>query len=516
MRGLGGEVAERLQHRPHLESFMGGSNNQLLGSLLGQPVDLEAAQGLGGLGEPASQQGKQGIGDGRQIPLLVAAGVGVQIQAWLAIDADLHLYGEILHRAGADVENMGTEGAKPAGMIERHDVDQGAEQPLDAPHQAKVSAQQLVAVVLVLAHAALGLGHGAGRPRQIQFFTKIEGKGGNVHLHAGHCQRRRADAVHHHQAEQDLALAACQGELGREAGQQQIGPAQLVLVGKAGQGLPERRGQRTALADKFGGDGRAGVTKGLHLGPALQLLLPEAAGGGVLAALLAARLFRQHLRQRTEGGWGVHLTGQPLCIQLGDALEQQGGAKAIESDVVHAAVEVIAAGAAQQGEAAGSLFSQFERAAQIGPGPAAGDDLVIAFKVHLVIGEWRLVRDEADRLPIVFEVALQRLALPYSPGEGGHQHGSLDLAVEGDALGGVEHRLVVIEQMSGPEPLLGYGQREAAHCTTSRFFCSASLASIRRHQPLRVGSLAKSTKPSSTPAARHSVSRDMIRTESRP
>ena len=107
VRGLGGEVAERLQHRPHLESFMGGAGDQGAGSLLGQPVGLERSQGLGGLGQPAAQQGKQGIGDGCQIPLLVAAGVGVQIQSGLAIDADLHLDGEILHRAGADVENMG-------------------------------------------------------------------------------------------------------------------------------------------------------------------------------------------------------------------------------------------------------------------------------------------------------------------------------------------------------------------------------------------------------------------------
>ncbi len=183
--------------------------------------------------------------------------------------------------------------------------------------------------------------------------------------------------------------------------------------------------------------------------------------------------------------------------------------------MVHAAVEVIPTGATQQGEAAGSLLGQCERTAQIGPCPGAGSSLVIAFKVHLVIGEWGLVRDEADRLPIGFEVALERLALTHSPGERGHQHGHVDLAIKGDALGGVEHGLVVVEQMTGPEPLLGYGQREAAHGVTSSA-CAASLASIKRHQPLRVGSLAKSTKPSSTPAARHSVSRDMMRTESRP
>ncbi|MNV00466.1 hypothetical protein D3C71_906280 [compost metagenome] len=177
-------------------------------------------------------------------------------------------------------------------MIERHDVDQRAEQALVAPHQTKVAAQQLVAVVLVFAHPAFGLGHGAGSPRQIQPLFELQSKGGDVHLHAGHGQRRRADAVHHHQAEQGLILAARQRQLGREAGQQQIGPAQLVLVGKAGQGLPQRRRQRAALADKFGGNGGAGLAKGCHLGPGLQLLLPEGAGGGVLAALLAARLFR--------------------------------------------------------------------------------------------------------------------------------------------------------------------------------------------------------------------------------
>jgi len=107
VRGLGGEVAERIQHRPRLDHFMSGAGDQGAGPLLRQPVGLERPQGLGGLGQPAAQQGKQGIGDGGQIPLLVAAGVSVQIQAWLAIDANLHLDGEILHRAGADVENMG-------------------------------------------------------------------------------------------------------------------------------------------------------------------------------------------------------------------------------------------------------------------------------------------------------------------------------------------------------------------------------------------------------------------------
>ncbi|MNE31266.1 hypothetical protein D3C80_1248210 [compost metagenome] len=215
VRGLGGEVADRLQHRAHLDHFVGGPSDQRIQPLLGQPVGLERPQGLGGLGQPAFQQGEQGIGDGRQIPLPVAAGVGVQIQSGLPIGADLHLYGEILHRAGADVEDMGTERSEAAGVIEGHDINQGAEQALLSPHQAKVAAQQFVAVVLVLAHAALGLGHGAGRPRQIQFFTKIEGKGGDVHLHAGHCQRRRADAVHHHQAKQRLLLATGKGELGR-------------------------------------------------------------------------------------------------------------------------------------------------------------------------------------------------------------------------------------------------------------------------------------------------------------
>ena len=169
-------------------------------------------------------------------------------------------------------------------MIERHDVDQGAEQAFVAPHQAKIAAQQLVAVVLVFAHPALGLGHGAGGSRQIQPLFELQSKGGNVHLHAGHGQRRRADAVHHHQAEQGLILTARKRQLGREAGQQQIGPAQLVLIGKAGQGLPQRRRQRAALADKVGSNRRAGLAKGLHLGPALQLLLPEGSGGGVLAA----------------------------------------------------------------------------------------------------------------------------------------------------------------------------------------------------------------------------------------
>ena len=107
VRGPGGEVAERVQHGPCLDHFIGGAGDQGAGSLLGQPVGLEGPQGLGRLGQPAAQQGKQGIGDGGQSPLLVAAGVGVQIQSGLAIDADLHLDGEILHRAGADVENMG-------------------------------------------------------------------------------------------------------------------------------------------------------------------------------------------------------------------------------------------------------------------------------------------------------------------------------------------------------------------------------------------------------------------------
>ena len=107
VRGLGGEMAERLQHRPSLDHFMGGAGDQGAGSLLGQPVGLERPQSPGRLGQPAAQQGKQGIGDGCQIPLLVAAGVGVQIQSGLAINANLHLDGEILHRAGADVENMG-------------------------------------------------------------------------------------------------------------------------------------------------------------------------------------------------------------------------------------------------------------------------------------------------------------------------------------------------------------------------------------------------------------------------
>ncbi|MNE60698.1 hypothetical protein D3C80_1558650 [compost metagenome] len=183
--------------------------------LLGQPIGLEGPQGLGGLGQPAAQQGEQGIGDGRQILLLVTAGVGVQIQSGLAIRANLHLYGEILHRPGADVEDMGTERPEAAGVIKRHDVDQGAEQSLVAPYQAKVSTQQLVTVVLVLAHAALGLGHGAGHPCQIQFFTERQRQRGDVHLHTGHCEGGRPDAVHHHQAKQSLLLAAGKGELGR-------------------------------------------------------------------------------------------------------------------------------------------------------------------------------------------------------------------------------------------------------------------------------------------------------------
>ena len=329
VRGLGGEVAERVQHRAHLDHFVSRSRDHGSLPLPGQPIGLEGPQGLGGRGEPAGQQGEQSIGDGHQLGLLVAAGVGVQIQSGLTISPHLHLYGEILHRPGADVEDMGTERPEAAGVIERHDIDQGAEQSLVAPHQAKVAAQQLVAIVLVLAHAALGLGHGAGRPRQIQFFTERQRQRGDVHLHAGHCQGGRPDAVHHHQAKQRLLLATGKGELGREAGQQQIGPTQLVLVGKAGQGLPERRRQGAALANKFGGDGRAGLAKGFHLGPALQLLLPEAAGGSVLAALLADQLFGQYLIQQAKRRWRRHSPCQPFAIEFGDTLEQQGGAKAV-------------------------------------------------------------------------------------------------------------------------------------------------------------------------------------------
>ncbi|MNF61648.1 hypothetical protein D3C84_433000 [compost metagenome] len=184
--------------------------------------------------------------------------------------------------------------------------------------------------------------------------------------------------------------------------------------------------------------------------------------------------------------------------------------------MVHAAVEVIPRHAAQQGEAAGGLSGQLERAAQIGPGPGAGGGLVAPLQHQLAIGKGHRLGDETDRLAGRVEVALQRLALAHRLSEGGHQHGTVDLAIEGDALGGVEHRLVVAQQMAGPEPLLGDGEGEATHGVTSRVFCSASLASISRHQPLRLGVLARSTKPSSTPAARHSVSRDMMRTESRP
>ncbi|MNQ83199.1 hypothetical protein D3C85_982720 [compost metagenome] len=197
---------------------------------------------------------------------------------------------------------MGIERPEAAGVVERHDVDQGAEQPLVTAHQAKVAAQQLVAIVLMLAHPALGLGHCAGGPRQIQFLIECQRQRGDVHLHAGHGQGRRADAVHHHQAQQCLALTTGKRQLGREPGQQQIGPAQLVVIGEAHQGLPQRRRQEAALADKLGGDGGTGLAEGAHLGPVLQLLLPEGVGGGVLAARIPGQLLGQHLIKQAERG----------------------------------------------------------------------------------------------------------------------------------------------------------------------------------------------------------------------
>ena len=84
------------------------------------------------------------------------------------------------------------------------------------------------------------------------------------------------------------------------------------------------------------------------------------------------------------------------------------------------------------------------------------------------------MRDEADRLLIVFEVAFECLALPHRLGKGCDQH-RLDLAIEGDALGGVEHRLVVVEQMSGPEPLLGIVKGSGSWGHLQRLGCQLGL-----------------------------------------
>ncbi len=197
--------------------------------------------------------------------------------------------------------------------------------------------------------------HGAGGSRQVQLFTQCQRQRGNVHLHAGHSQRRRADAVHHHQAEQGLILAARQRQLGREPASSRSGQPSLCSSAKPVRDCQSAAGSGRLSRIKSAAIGARVSPKDLTSGQPCSCSCQKARAAAFCHSARGSPL-RPAPPPKSRRGWGVHLTGQPLCIQLGNALEQQGGAKAIEGDVVHAAVEIIAAGAAQRAKRQGASW----------------------------------------------------------------------------------------------------------------------------------------------------------------
>ncbi|MNQ64851.1 hypothetical protein D3C85_792880 [compost metagenome] len=151
--------------------------------------------------QPGIQQAEQFLLQRPHLSLAVARRIGVVIQQRHTVSTQVHFQGQIFHRAGAQAQGTRRAVAEALRSIERHDIDQRAEQALLAADPAEVAAQRFIAVMLILAAAAAQLADALRSFEQVRLIAQIEAQRRNVHLHAGHVEGSRTHAVHHHQAE---------------------------------------------------------------------------------------------------------------------------------------------------------------------------------------------------------------------------------------------------------------------------------------------------------------------------
>lgn len=250
------------------------------------------------------------------------------------------------------------------------------------------------------------------------------------------------------------------------------------------------------------GDRRDAVTEARRLGQPGQLLAPIVPRLLQLPAGAARGLLGVHLGQLAETAGRYRYAAQPRVIVLGNALEQQVAAVTVERNVVHTAVEVVARLALQQGEATRPAAFQLERPANVAQRPGAHPGLGVRLGGDgeaLYLQRQRSGLEEGG-VAAAHEMPAERLAVVHRRPQRLEQDLGPDLAGKGDALGGVEHRPVLVQQVGRPEPLLRHAERNHA---------APPCAWISAHQPLSVGVRARSVKVSSRPRSRHSLSRVM-------
>ncbi len=464
---------------------------------------------LPGLGQPVLEQREQLLLQAADLFQTVAVGVGVVIQGRHAIGADLHFQRQVFHGAGAEIQHARRAIAISQRAIERHDIDQRPEQALLATDAPQVATQRLVTVVLMLAAAATQLADGRGAVDQVGVVGQVQAQRRDVHLHAGHVEGCRTDAVHHHQPERLRTATGDLPQLGAQAGEQQVGPADAITFGDTVQCLPQGCGKCRAVADETGGYRRMAFAEADRLGHPRELFQPVGASRRGSPLGLPFLFFRQYRIVSAEATGRGDLPGYRGAVEFGDALVQQVGAVAVQGDVMHAAVKEILFRALQQRETARQLLLEVHRQPDIAHGPVTdpGFGLDPFGDAHLPNFERQVAAGEEHRLLVGDEHPRQRLAFGHRPLHRADQFGAAYLAGEGDAFGGVEHGPIFVEQVAGPEPLLG---------DTERLHRAPPCSPMSAHQPFSVGVFARSVKLSSSPCSRHSLSRVMIWMESRP
>ena len=135
---------------------MGGtarSLNNLPGSANCKQLFEQHSSWLLRLGQPAFEQIEQFLLQAAHLVEAVAGRIGVVVEYWHTVGADLDFQRQILHRPGAQVQRSRRAVAVSQWTVERHDVDQRAKQALLSTNTTEVPTQRFVAVMLMFAAA---------------------------------------------------------------------------------------------------------------------------------------------------------------------------------------------------------------------------------------------------------------------------------------------------------------------------------------------------------------------------
>ncbi len=439
-----------------------GVLQQLLALGVVEQVDL--ADGRVRVGNDGFDQADQAGLVAGQFFLRVEVGVGVEVHPHAFAHATVvDEHRQVFDRPVGEVERRGVGFAQAQVVVEGLDVHDGGEQVAAFAQQVEVAAQVFVAIALVaqrFAHAAADLLEHVG-DRQIGPHGQAERH--RVGQHGRDAAQLLVGARRHGQTQHQVVGAGHAIEVDADGGDHQLREAATQGLGGFARGQHQRFGRAAGLAQDaahlqrlpFGqADGRGAV--GEEFGPVLAL------AGEVFGRAIGV-VFVDEVGQRAEGAQ-LDRAFAHRRVGLGNAARQQAAGKAVDQDVVGAVVPVVARGRGPD-EAGGpeAVFDRVVRRGVFGLRPFHESGVRIGPVAEVDQGQ-----DAAD-----FRVdGLHRAAFDLDEAQtrsggfdGGLVHGrveavDVDLAVDDQHFGQVEHGVRCAEPLRKPHAALGNGERE--------------------------------------------------------